>query len=231
MISKGFSGEASSILSSLKNVTGVVSTAIFSLIFGIYFMLDGAGLKAYWGHVYHSLVSDSVSERTTEFVSNADRVFSGYIRGQFLDGVFIAIVITIALSLCGVQYAVIIGILTGIGNLVPYLGSFIAYTTTILVCMMTFDWKKMLIAVIVIFVVQTVDGNVVNPKLLSSSISVHPMLVVASLIIGAAVGGLLGMLLSVPCGALLKIYFEKFIEYRAEKKARTAEKRKAGGKE
>jgi predicted PurR-regulated permease PerM len=70
----------------------------------------------------------------------------------------------------------------------------------------------------VIFVVQTVDGNVVNPKLLSSSISIHPMLVIASLIIGAAIGGLLGMLLAVPSGALVKIYFEKFIEYRAAKK-------------
>ena len=218
-ISKGFSEMATGMLFSLKNVTGIVSTAIFALIFGVYFMLDGEGLKHYWGHVYHSLVSDSVSRRTSELIKNADRVFSGYIRGQFLDGVFIAVVITIALSLCGVKYAVIIGILTGIGNLVPYLGSFIAYTTTILVCLVSFDIKRMIIAIIVIFVVQTVDGNVVNPKLLSSSISIHPMLVIASLIIGAAIGGLLGMLLAVPSGALVKIYFEKFIEYRAAKKA------------
>nr|WP_051527180.1 AI-2E family transporter [[Eubacterium] cellulosolvens] len=217
-ISKGFSEAASNILVSLKNVTGVLSTLLFSVIFGIYFMLDGEGLKSYWGHVYHSLVSDSVSRRTNELVENADRVFSGYIRGQFLDGVFIAIVLTIALSLCGVKYAVIIGVLTGIGNLIPYLGSFIAYTTTILVCLVTFDFQKMFIAVIVILVAQTIDGNVVNPKLLSSSISIHPMLVIASLIIGATVGGLLGMFLAVPSGALLKIYFEKFIEHRAAKK-------------
>ncbi len=66
--------------------------------------------------------------------------------------------------------------------------------------------------------VLTLDGNVINPRLLSSSIDIHPLLVIASLLVGGAVGGVLGMLLAVPVGTLLKIQFERLLELREAKK-------------
>ena len=112
----------------------------------------------------------------------------------------------------GVPFAVIIGILTGIGNLIPYVGPIVAYGSTILVCLVHFDIQKLIIAVIVICIIQTIDGNVINPRLLSHSISVHPMLVIASLIVGGAAGGIVGMLLAVPVAGLMKLYFDRFIQ-------------------
>jgi predicted PurR-regulated permease PerM len=92
-------------------------------------------------------------------------------------------------------------------------GPFVAYISTISVCILNGDWKKLIIALIVLLVLQTIDGNVINPKLLSANISIHPMLVIASLIIGSAIGGIIGMLLAVPVGALIKIQFERGIDY------------------
>ena len=199
--------------SSIYHMKDFFTNALFAIIFGIYFMLDGKGLMTYWNRVLKAISSRRFDRFFHLFISDADRVFSGYIRGQLIDALFMMVSVSISLSLVGVKFAVIIGTLTGIGNLIPYVGPFVAYISTISVCILNGDWKKLIIALIVLLVLQTIDGNVINPKLLSANISIHPMLVIASLIIGSAIGGIIGMLLAVPVGALIKIQFERGIDY------------------
>lgn len=206
------------ILSGLKNVTGFMSQLLFAVIFGIYFLLDGNGIRHYWSRVFRAFSTEKVQREVYQFLSEADRVFSGYIRGQMIDAVFMAVVVSVGLNRIGIRYAVIIGVLTGIGNLIPYVGPFVAYASTIVVSLLDWNPKRFLIAILFIFIIQTIDGNVVNPKLLSSNINIHPVLVIVSLIIGGAVGGFLGMIIAVPTGALAKIYFEKAVEYRLRRK-------------
>ena len=81
----------------------------------------------------------------------------------------------------------------------------------LIVCLIEGAWGKLLIGGIVLAVLLVVDGNIINPKLLSSSIEIHPLLVFAAMIAGSAIGGLIGMLVAVPLAALLKIQFDKFI--------------------
>jgi predicted PurR-regulated permease PerM len=81
-------------------------------------------------------------------------------------------------------------------------------------------WKyqELIIAIIALVIVQALDGNIIAPKLLSHSIQIHPVLVIIFLIFGNAIGGLLGMLLAVPVGALIKLLFVRFIDIKLEKK-------------
>ena len=130
-----------------------------------------------------------------------------------------AFLVSISLSLVGVRYALAIGILTGIGNLIPYVGPFVAYGTTVLVCTLYGDFSKLLPAVLVLFVIQTLDGNVINPRLLSNSIDIHPLLVIISLIIGGAVGGVLGIFLAAPIASLIKLQVDRMVEKGEAKKA------------
>lgn len=206
-------------LSYFGSFASSVSTLIFSVIFSVYLMLDGEKIMAYWKRAFSLIIPEKIYRGGAVFIKDADKAFSGYIRGQMADAVFMAVVFSIVFSILNVPYAVVIGILAGLGNLVPYVGAFVAYGGTILTCLMAGDLKKMLIALVTVFIVMTIDGNIVNPKLLSKSIQVHPLLVVAALLIGSAVGGLLGMLLAVPVGALAKMEFERFLQYRENKRA------------
>jgi predicted PurR-regulated permease PerM len=82
----------------------------------------------------------------------------------------------------------------------------------------------MIITLIALWVIQSIDGNIINPKLLGKHTHLHPMFVIVALIIGSAWGGLLGMLFAVPIGALVKKQFDRFIAWRLEKqKQKTAE--------
>ncbi len=220
-------GLSSGITGAIGHIGGMLTSGLFAVIFSIYFLLDGKGLRRYWNRVLTAVGGKKTRHRFHLLAMDADAVFSGYIRGQLIDALIMAVLVSVALSLIGVKYAVIIGILSGIGNLIPYLGPVVAYGSTIIVTLLTGDWRRLLVAIVILFVIQTIDGNVINPRLLSSSIDVHPMLVIAALIIGGAVGGIVGMLFAVPVAAFLKIQFDKVIDRLVA--ARTAELAVPGG--
>lgn len=207
-----------SMLSSVNNMGSFFSNLLFSLIFCVYFLLDGENILRYWKRVSKVLLGQRINRALSVFFSDADRAFAGYIRGQVIDALIMAVLVSVSLSIIGVRYGLIIGILTGLGNLIPYVGPFVAYGSTALVCVLYGDYTRLVTALIALFVIQTLDGNVINPRLLSSSIDIHPLLVIASLLVGGAVGGVLGMLLAVPVGTLLKIQFERLLELREAKK-------------
>lgn len=205
-------GLTSGLTGAVGHIGGFLTATLFAIIFCIYFLLDYKSLKKYWNRVLLAVGGPKARRNFHVLADDANSVFSGYIRGQLIDAIIMAVLISAALSLVGVKYAVIIGILSGIGNLIPYVGPVIAYGSTILVCLVTGDLRRLLIAVVVIFIIQTIDGNVINPRLLSSNIDVHPMLVIAALIVGGALGGIVGMLFAVPVAAFIKIQFDKIID-------------------
>lgn len=213
---KGF---AESTLNSISNISGYMTTFIFSFIIGIYFMIDGRMFMSYISKVSRALFSDKANQRMKGIIRDLDNVFSGYIRGQLTDAFVMLILISVTLSITGVKFAIVIGICAGIGNLIPYFGPIIAYVGTTLVCLMNGDIKTLIISLIALFIIQAVDGNLIGPKLLSRSIKIHPLIVIVSIIFGSALGGFLGMLLAVPVGAYLKLVFVRFVDRRLERKA------------
>ena len=150
-------------------------------------------------------------------ISDADRVFSGYIRGQAFDAFMIGVVVSMVFSIIGIQYAIVIGLLIGLGNLIPYMGPIVGYTSIAIVGIATGDYKSMIIAAIALLIIQAIDGNLIYPKLLSSSVNIHPMIVIISLTVGASIGGLVGMIVAVPSGALAKVWFERLISLKEKR--------------
>lgn len=206
------------IMSGIENIPNFLSQFFFVFIFAIWFLIDGAGIAGYWSKVMYAVFNDHVREKISQFLEDADQVFSGYIRGQMLDAVIMMLMISVLLSICKVPFAVTIGVLAGIGNLIPYVGPFIAYVGVIVVCLVNGAFSKMILSLVLLWVIQSVDGNVINPKLLGSHVHIHPMYVIIVLIIGGSWGGLLGMLFAVPIGALLKLQFDRIIKVYTDKK-------------
>ena len=110
-----------------------------------------------------------------------------------------------------------VGLFTGLGNLIPYFGPVVGYVVTVIICIPGGNWTEMIIGIIVIAILMFVDGNVINPKLLSSSIEVHPLLVIAALLGGGVIGGLVGMIVAVPIAALLKLQLDRYLDKKEKK--------------
>lgn len=200
-----------------NNLKDGLATAFFALIFSIYFLLDMPKLKKYWGRVLEIILPEKVKATLDTLIKDADKVFSGYIRGQAIDAFMVGVVVSIVFSIIGIQYAIVIGLLIGLGNLIPYMGPIVGYSSIVIVGIATSDYKSMVIAAIALLIIQAIDGNLIYPKLLSTSVNIHPMIVIISLTVGASIGGLVGMIVAVPTGALVKVWFERLINI-AEKR-------------
>ena len=228
-------GNIGTILSNVfNNVSSGASTLLFANIFAVYFLLD-SHIAEYWQNVLDVFTSEETRKKLADFSKDADRVFSGYIRGQSIDAFLVGVMVTIALVILRVPYAVVIGRITGIGNLIPYVGPILGFASLAVVAISEGSMFHLAAGGAVLGLVMAIDGNIINPKLLSDNVEIHPVLVIVALIAGGEIGGVLGMLLAVPCAALLKLQFDRFIERRRaeneiEQKAEKKEAKKTTDK-
>ena len=207
-------GNIGSVLSTVFNdISSVASNLLFANIFAIYFLLD-SHIAEYWNDVLNAFTKPETREKMAEFMKDADRVFSGYIRGQSIDAFLVGSLVTVILLILRIPYAVVIGLLTGIGNLIPYVGPIIGFASLAIVAISEGSMIHLVEGTAVLGLVMAIDGNIINPKLLSDNVEIHPVLVIVALIAGGEIGGVLGMLLAVPCAALLKLQFDRFVERR-----------------
>ncbi|MDO4807119.1 MAG: AI-2E family transporter [Coriobacteriales bacterium] len=199
-------------LSSLfRGAKEAFSTILFSIIFSVYILMDGDRVGGYCLRVIRVVAGQKTTDRIMVMLHDAGRVFSGYIRGQFVDALVVGVLTAIVLTLVGVPFGPVVGLLTGLGNLIPYVGAPLGIATTVLVCLVDAQFDKMIIGVVCLALIMFVDSNVINPKLLSDNVEVHPLLVVGALIAGGAVGGLAGMLVAVPAAAFLKVQLDRWL--------------------
>lgn len=202
------------VTATVSNVAGGLSTLTFGFIFSVYFLIDGRRISAYWTKVASSLFTNKAIAKFKELAADADQCFSGYIRGQALDALIIGTSVTVLFVLIKMPYAFLIGLIIGIGNLIPFVGPILGYGAVIIINLLQYNPRMLIIGLITMLFVMFIDSNLINPRLLAGTIKVHPLLVVASLLAGGTIGGILGMLISVPTGAFLKLQFEKWLAYR-----------------
>lgn len=210
----GLSSEwfGSAAIAAVNGIKNAATSLLFGVIFSIYFLLDGKRIGSYWRRALRLLAGEKASKKLNTFTADADRVFSGYIRGQFVDALIVGELSSVALLIAGVPNGIIVGVLAGLGNLIPYVGPVIGFLTLVLVCIPTAAWGKLLAGAIILVVIMLVDSNLINPRLLSNNIKIHPLLVIAALIGGGALGGLAGMIVAVPLAALIKVQLDRYFD-------------------
>ena len=193
------------------SLSDFASNLFFAVIFAIYFLMDSENIGAYWSHVLDVIVKPESRAKARELISDADRCFSGYIRGKLSDALLVFVMVSAAMLICRIPYAFAIGIMTALGNLIPFVGPIGGIIALLVICLSEGLMRKFIIGTVVLIILMQIDANVFNPRLMSRSIAIHPLLVFTAMIAGGAVGGVVGMLVSAPIAAWLKIEFDKYI--------------------
>ena len=106
----------------------------------------------------------------------------------------------------------------GLFNIIQYLGAIVAVAISILITIITGGVSQTLIMAIVVIILQQIDSNIINPKIIGNSLEISPLLVIFAVTVGGAYWGVLGMFLAVPVVAVLKIIIDDWIEYKNQKK-------------
>ncbi len=209
-----FSGESiSQGFSTLMNFTSSVATMMIALVLGLYMLGDKRELVTTIGRWSESFMEPERKLFWVKAMKKADDCFVQYFVGKLLASTVMGLLVGIALVIFKVPYAAVIGMLAGIGNMIPYIGSLLAGLLAIAITI-SFGIREVVIVVVAILAAQQVDGLILSPLILSDRVGVRPVWVLAAVTIGGYVAGLLGIFLSVPAAVFIKWLVDEEAERR-----------------
>lgn len=135
-----------------------------------------------------------------------DKKIAGFVRGQMLVAASLGIVYALALTIAGLEFSVLIGLLAGLLSIIPLFGSIVGLLVSVIVAwFQSADITFVLIIAAIFLVGQVLEGNVITPKLLGGSVGMHPLWILFSIMAGSALFGIVGMMLAVPVAATLGV--------------------------
>ena len=141
-----------------------------------------------------------------------DEVLGGFIRGQLIVAMIVGILSGAALLILGIDFAVILGILAGITNIIPYLGPFIGAIPAVFIALLTSPLRTLWV-IVAFVVIQQVESSLISPKIVGERVGLHPSLVILSLLVGGALLGLVGLIIAVPLAGMIRVLMKTIVEW------------------
>lgn len=200
------------------NVAGGILNFFVAIIVSIYLLLQRKEIMEFLKKLGRAIFKERTYNNFGKYFDRTNNIFFNFLAGQLIDGIIIGIITSIAMSILGVKYAILLGFMIGIFNLIPYFGAIIAVIIAALITLLTGGLWQALLMVIVVTILQQIDANIINPKILGNSLKISPLLVIFAVSVGGAYFGFWGMFLSVPIIAVLKLLITDFIEYKNKTK-------------
>lgn len=202
----------------IMSIGSGVATFFIALVISIYLLKDSEYFIGLWNKLYYLVFGKSILGNKIIYVFRVvHEVFAKYLRGQLLEAFFVGVLSAIALSIVGIDYAFVIGIIAGISNMIPYVGPIIGTILAAIMGLLSGTPIKILYSIVAMLVVQQIDNNLLAPKIVGNSVGLHAVFTMMAILIGGNVGGLLGMLLAVPVAASCKVLFNNWYENYIEK--------------
>lgn len=147
------------------------------------------------------------SQRHGEEVANLlhqmNATLSAYISGQAIECLFVALATSIGYFIIGQPLAIVLGLIAGITNMIPYIGPYIGIAPALLVAL-TVAPEKIIWVIVVVIVVQQIDGNIIYPNIIGKTLNIHPLTIIIILLAAGNIAGIAGMILCIPVYAVVK---------------------------
>ena len=176
----------------------LIVTVIPVLVF--YYIKDYQGMK----HLIKRFIPVRLHTRVKRMVLAIDKSLGGYLRGLFFVSSIVALMTLLAFKFLQVPYALLLAILIGLTNIIPYFGPIIGAVPAVMIAY-TISPLHALYVVIVLFIVQIIEGNFLSPFIMGKNIRIHPVMIIFALLLGGQLFGIIGMIIAVPVAAILKV--------------------------
>lgn len=218
-------GTASSALNNVVSVVLVkaidITSAFFNLILALmiafYFLKDKEKFKAGGRDLVHAIFGVEIGNNLIVFCRDIDIQFSKYIVGKTMDSFIIAVIAFFGFALIGAQYNLLLALIVGITNMIPYFGPFIGAVPAVIITLFD-DPQKALFVGIFMIILQQFDGLYLGPKILGKQVGLSPLWIIIAIIIGGGLFGIMGMLLAVPIMAVIRTVYIRFVDKQLKKR-------------
>lgn len=197
----------------IKDFVGQIFDVVVGIIISIYLLLSKEKLLAQLKKLMYSLMSEEKIQNILEFFRFTDHTFGGYIVGVIIDSTMVGLVCYIAMTIIGIPYAALISVIIGVTNIIPFFGPFIGAVPSAVILFLASP-KWCLWFVIMILVLQQIDGNIIAPRIIGETTGLSSLGVILSITLMGGLFGIVGMTLAVPAFALIYDTVKKTSERR-----------------
>lgn len=202
----------------IGGVVSGVSTFVIGLIFSFYLLMQKEKLSGQVRQILYALLPLRWADRTLEVLRLTNRTFSSFLSGQCLEAVILGTLFVVSMTLFRLPYALLVGVLISLTALIPIVGAFIGCGVGALLIAVTDPWKA-LFFIVLFLILQQIEGNLIYPHVVGSSVGLPSIWVLAAVTLGGKLMGILGMLFFIPLCSVLYALFRSFVKDRlAEKK-------------
>lgn len=208
----------------LEKVIGIANgifSAFVTIVVSIYILLERAEIVNFVKRLNRSIFTEKKCQAIDRYFEKGNDIFFKYISGQIIDAIVVAIIMSVALTIMKVKYAVLLGFLIGVFNLIPYFGAIIAVFVACVITIFTGGFAQAIWVAVVLIIIQQIDANIINPKILRDALEISKILIIFAVTVGGAYFGVLGMFLGVPAIAVIKMMLDDYIERNEKQKVPT----------
>lgn len=197
----------------IGGVVSGVSTFVIALIFSFYILLQKEKLGRQGRQVLYALLPERRADRTLEILRLSSRTFSSFLSGQCLEACILGTLFVVSMTIFRMPYALLVGVLIALTALIPIVGAFIGCAVGALLIAIADPWKA-LGFVVLFLVLQQVEGNLIYPHVVGSSVGLPSIWVLAAVTLGGKLMGIVGMLLFIPLCSVLYALFRDYVKTR-----------------
>ncbi|HBG5344496.1 TPA: AI-2E family transporter [Clostridioides difficile] len=203
--------------SMLKNVASSIWNIVLGLIVSVYLLIDKEKFYGLSKKITYAVFTETQAARILELTQRSNSTFGRFLGGKILDSFIIGILTFVILTLVKMPYALLISVIIGITNIIPFFGPlFGAIPSTIIVLFVS--PIKALWLLLIILIIQQIDGNIIGPKILGDSIGISAFWILFSLLVAGKLLGFIGMVIGVPMFAVIYSIIKDIIEDKLDKK-------------
>lgn len=207
------------------NIAGSIFDIFVAIVVSVYVLVERRQIINFIKKVLGAIFEQKTCKMIGRYFNRTNEVFFRFLASQGLDAIVVGILTSIAMSLLGVRYAVLLGFFIGVSNLIPYFGAIVGVAISVIITIFTGGLSQAIWMAIIVIILQQIDANIINPKIVGGSLKMSPLLVILAVTIGGAYFGILGMFLAVPVFAVLKILISDFVDYKEEEKKKKEQKK------
>ena len=182
-------------------VTGAVNV-IIGFIISIYILADKEALLKGAGEIFKAALPEKAYEKLRKVKETVVSAFSNFITGQLTEAAILGTLCFIGMSILGLEYALLISVLVAVTSLIPIVGAFVGTVPGVIILLLVKPIQAVWF-VIFIIVIQQIEGNLIYPKVVGSSVGLSPLFTLIAITVGGGIGGILGMLVAVPITSVI----------------------------
>ena len=223
-LAKGWGGNLISTGGGLiGGVVSGVSTFVIGLIFSFYLLMQKEKLARQGRQVLYALLPERKADHALDILRLASRTFSSFLSGQCLEAVILGTLFVIAMTIFRMPYALLGGVLIALTALIPIVGAFIGCAVGAILIAITDPWKALMF-IVLFLVLQQIEGNLIYPHVVGSSVGLPSIWVLAAVTLGGNLMGIVGMLFFIPLCSVLYALFRGYVQKRLVEKKVPARK-------